>query len=39
MFLSFISLLLWKSGTDLRQRLIFNILAVTWLLPVLVPPY
>ncbi len=39
LFLSFISLLLWKSGMDLRQRLIFNILAVVWLLPVLVPPY
>lgn len=39
LFLAGISLILLKIGMDLKQRIIFNILAVAFLLPVLVPPY
>ncbi len=39
MFLFVISLVLLKTDGDLRQRLCFDMLALIWLLPVLVPPY
>ncbi len=34
-----ISLVMLKTGMNLRQRLVFDLLAATWLLPVLVPVY